>query len=96
MLNENLIGEVVSCATVGGEVVGRLKVVRENGVVLENPCSVIPSSSGDGGLHPGVCLTGKANPETAVFYESNIITLVESSDEVKKVWQQATTGIILQ
>ena len=95
MLNEKLIGEVVSIATVGGETVGRLKSIEEEGIVVSSPCSVIPSEQG-GSLHPGVCMTGKTEPSEAAFYKTNIITIVESSDEVMKLWQQMTSGIILQ
>ena len=93
---EKLKGEIVSVATVAGEMVGRLVEIGDHTLTLSSPCTVIPSQdNGSGGLHPAVCLTGNVPVNEADVFYSGIVTVVKTNSDVERVWQKATSGIIL-
>lgn len=84
----------MTLVTAAGEMVGRLIQSDDESVVLENPRAFVQTQNGVG-FAPGVCLTGVKNPETVEFPKSSIIIMCETNEEVKKIWVESTTGLVI-
>lgn len=89
-------GDVVTLVTMMGEVIGRLKSSDDISVELESPRLFVPdpSGAGNGGLAPGVSMTGVQDPNESTFNRSVILTVTPTHPEIEKAWIQATSGII--
>lgn len=88
------MSDVYSFVTLSGEIIGRLKEEKEDRVVVSHPRVFMQTQEGAGFL-PGVCMTGKKEPETAEILKAGLIMVVESAPELAKAWQQQTSGLIL-
>lgn len=87
-------GDVVTMVTPVGEVIGRIKAEDESSITLENP-RLFVAQDGGAGLVPGICMTGKADPEEAVFFKGGAVAMVDTSPELVSSWQQQTSGLVI-
>ena len=88
------MSDVVTLVTAGGEMVGRLKEENDTGITLESPRAFVQTEKGVG-FAPSVCLTGESQPNEVTFNRAGVILMCNSSDEVSKMWLQATTGLVV-
>lgn len=88
------MSDVVTLVTAGGEMVGRLKEDNDMGITLESPRAFVQTEKGVG-FAPSVCLTGEREPKEITFNRSGVILMCNSSEEVSKMWLQATTGLVV-
>ena len=90
-------GDVVTLVTMMGEVIGRLKEKTDTEVTLESPRLFVPdpNNGANGGLAPGVSMTGEQNPNSAHVNKGLVMTVVKTHDQVAKGWQEATSSIIV-
>lgn len=87
------VGEIVTMVTHMGEVVGRIKSNSGTFITVEKP-RLFVSAGDQSGFLPGVCATGKQNPEEVRFHKIGIITIVETEQSIIDAWIQQTTGIV--
>jgi hypothetical protein len=90
------INDVVVIVCTAGEIVGRLVAQHENEIILKSPRMIGPVENGQLGLYPGVCLSGRPDPDEISFNTSSILFVSPVSDEIEKAWVQATSSIVLQ
>ena len=88
-------GDIVTLVTHVGEVIGRVVEDYADNIELASPRLFVNSEDG-AGLAPGVCMTGMKDPDVGIFYKGSIVAVVETAPELKKAWQQHTSGIVLQ
>jgi len=88
------MSDIVTLVTAGGEMVGRLKEDNDMGITLESPRAFVQTEKGVG-FAPSVCLTGEREPKEITFNRSGVILMCNSSEEVSKMWLQATTGLVV-
>ena len=88
------MSDVVTVVTAGGEMVGRLKSEDDLGITLESPRAFVQTEQGVG-FAPSVCLTGEREPSEVTFNRASVILKCNSSEEVSKMWLQATTGLVV-
>jgi len=88
------MSDVVTLVTAGGEMVGRLKEETDTGITLESPRAFVQTEKGVG-FAPSVCLTGEREPKEVTFGRGGVILMCNTSDEVSKMWLQATTGLVV-
>ena len=88
------MNDVVTLVTAGGEMVGRLKEENDMGITLESPRAFVQTEKGVG-FAPSVCLTGEREPKEITFNRSGVILMCNSSEEVSKMWLQASTGLVV-
>ena len=90
------VGNVVTCVTMLGEIVGRVKEETDTSVTLSSPRLFVPAQDGqEGGFSPGISMTGRINLDEAVLSKHVLLTVVPCHEQVEQGWQQATSGIIL-
>ena len=87
-------GVLFTLVTAGGEMVGSFMHEDDEIIVLEKPRAFVQTEKGVG-FAPSVCLTGQAKPESVGFYKSGVILATPTSNEVEKLWIQATTGLVV-
>jgi len=90
----SMSNDVVTLVTAGGEMVGRLKEESDTGITLESPRAFVQTEQGVG-FAPSVCLTGERTPAEITFNKAGVILMCNSSEEVSKMWLQATTGLVV-
>ena len=90
-------GDVVTLVTMMGEVIGRLKEETTQGYLLESPRLFVPdpNNGANGGLAPGVSMTGVQEPKESHFNRGVVLTVTPTHGEIEKAWVSATSGIIL-
>jgi len=88
------MSDIVTLVTAGGEMVGRLKEDNDMGITLESPRAFVQTEKGVG-FAPSVCLTGEREPKEITFNRSGVILMCNTSEEVSKMWLQATTGLVV-
>ena len=90
-------GDVVTLVTMMGEVIGRLKDKTDTAVTLESPRLFVPdpNNGANGGLAPGVSMTGEQNPKEGTFSLGVVLTVTSTHPDIEKAWVSATSGIIL-
>jgi len=86
--------DVVTLVTAAGEMVGRIINEDETSITLENPRAFVQTRDGVG-FAPGVCLTGVKDPKVVSYNRLAIIMMCETNEEVRKIWLQATTGLVV-
>jgi len=86
--------DVVTLVTAAGEMVGRIINEDETSITLENPRAFVQTRDGVG-FAPGVCLTGVKDPKEVSYNRLAIILTCETNEEVRKIWLQATTGLVV-
>ena len=88
------MNDVVTLVTAAGEMVGRIINEDETSITLENPRAFVQTRDGVG-FAPGVCLTGIKDPKEVSYNRLAIIMTCETNEEVRKIWLQATTGLVV-
>jgi hypothetical protein len=89
-----MMDDVVTLVTAAGEMVGRIINEDETSITLENPRAFVQTRDGVG-FAPGVCLTGVKDPKEVSYNRLAIILTCETNEEVRKIWLQATTGLVV-
>ena len=90
-------GDVVTLVTMMGEVIGRLKEETTEGYVIESPRLFVPdpNNGANGGLAPGVSMTGVQEPKESQFNRGVVLTVTPTHPDIEKAWVSSTSGIIL-
>lgn len=88
------MNRVVTLVTLAGEVVGRIKEITGETVVLESPRLFVQTQQG-AGFTQGVSMTGESHPKEVAFYLNSILCMVDTDADASKAWVQATTGLML-
>ena len=88
------MSDIVTLVTAAGEMVGRVSNEDETSITLENPRAFVQTRDGVG-FAPGVCLTGIKDPKEVSYNKLAVIMMCETSEEVQKIWLQATTGLVV-
>lgn len=88
------MSNVYTYVTLAGEIVGRFKEEKEDRIIVGHP-RVFAQTAQGAGFVPGVCLTGKKEPESVEILKTGLIMVVETAPELVKAWQQQTSGLIL-
>lgn len=86
--------DIVTVVTVTGEFVGRFVSQSEDGVTISSPRAFILGDEGRPALAPGVCASGKQEPDQVTFLFYNVITVVESHKEIAEAWVGQTSGLV--
>lgn len=84
--------EIVTVVSVLGEVVGRLKSMNDNELVIEDARMFVQTQEG-AGFAPGICLTGDSTKEVTVN-RSAVFAVVKANEQASAAWRQQTSGII--
>lgn len=87
-------GDVVTMVTPVGEVIGKIKAEDEMSITLESP-RLFVAQDGGAGLVPGICMTGKADPDEAVIFKGGAVAMVDTSPELVASWRQQTSGLVI-
>ena len=88
--------EVVTVASMMGEIVGRLKDETDTEYVVESPRLFVPAQEETaGGFAPGLSMTGDQHPDSANINKHLVLTVVKTHEQVAKGWQEATSSIVL-
>ena len=93
-MRRSLMNDVMTFVTMTGEIIGRLRDESPDAYTVENPRLFGQTEQGVGFV-PGVCMTGKREPKTAVLNKAAVTCVVETDDQLIKAWQQQTTGLVL-
>ena len=88
------MNRVVTLVTFAGEVVGRVKEITGESVVLESPRLFVQTQQG-AGFAQGVSMTGESEPKEVAFYLNSILCVLDADAEASKAWVQATTGLVV-
>lgn len=92
----SLINEVVTIATIMGEIVGRLKENTDSVYTLEHPRMFVQTAEG-AGYAPGITMTGDQGHDLkeVSFNKSLVLAMTKTNENAKKAWIQSTSGLIL-
>lgn len=90
MPNKN---DVVTAVTLSGEFVGKFESHDDSVLVLNDPRLVTNTQEGASFI-PAVSMTGIQNPDRVELNSSLVVMVIQTADEVEKVYRQVTSGII--
>jgi|688.fasta_scaffold853079_2 hypothetical protein len=85
-------GDVVTLVTPVGEFVGKYEGENSEGVKLSAPRMLVQNQQGMG-FAPGVCMTGKQEPESVTF--RNVVFITDTQHEIAKAYQTSVSKIML-
>jgi hypothetical protein len=96
MKMKNLEGEVVVVVSLVGEIVARLKEVKDGSVVLTSPRLFVPAQENNsGGLAPGISMSGKQDLDEAEILFGGVVSVIPAHEQISSAWVEATSGIII-
>ena len=86
------MADITTVVTTYGEYIGELTYESGDIITLSKPKMVIQSQEGFG-FAKGVCVTSVESPDKVDFRKSNVVLKVDTHEDVKKAYVDATSII---
>ena len=86
-------GKIVSLVTLAGEYIGKFMYENNGNITLENRRMLVNTPDGKVGFARGICMTGKENPKTGMFYAGGVVIVTETNPDFASAYTEAVTGL---
>ena len=86
------MADIKTVVTTYGEYIGELTYESGDIITLSKPKMVIQSQEGFG-FAKGVCVTSVESPDEVDFRKSNVVFSIDTHEDVKKEYEEATSVI---
>ena len=86
------MADIKTVVTTYGEYIGELTYESGDIITLSKPKMVIQSQEGFG-FAKGVCVTSVESPDEVDFRKSNVVFSIDTHEDVKKAYEEATSVI---